>query len=140
MTWLLDTNAISELALRRMNDGIRAWFDARTDSNELFLSAVTAGELLRGALLLPSNHPRRGYLMRWAEDVLDEFGNRVLPFDTAVARTWAELMVGLPRGINVANQDTQIAATAAHHGHILVTRNVRDMSRFNRLVIESPWT
>jgi predicted nucleic acid-binding protein len=40
----------------------------------------------------------------------------------------------------VDTRDAQIAATAVHHGHVLVTRNVRDMSRFSRLVIECPWT
>lgn len=140
MNWLLDTNAVSEFAARRMNAGFKAWVDARTDPRTLFVSTLTLAELLRGALQLPTVHPRRATLLRWIEDVIAEFGERVLPVDVAVARAWAELAATLPKGINVAGIDMLIAATAVHHGHILVTRNVRDMSRFGRLVVENPWT
>lgn len=113
--------------------------DARTDPKALFISAITVAELLRGAVRLPTVHPRRGTLLRWIDDVVAEFGDRVLPVDTAVARMWADLTAALPKGATVAGIDTLIAATAARHGHILVTRNIRDMSRFGRLTIENPW-
>jgi predicted nucleic acid-binding protein len=67
------------------------------------------------------------------------FARRILPFDEHVARTWGTMTAALPKGITVANMDLLIAATAQHHGLILVTRNVNDMSHFTELVVENPW-
>jgi hypothetical protein len=108
---------------------------------DLFTSAVVLGELYRGIFRLPVTGQRRAALLRWVEStVLAGFADRIVALDAAVAVTWGQLGADLPAGIVVDTRDAQIAATAVHHGHVLVTRNVRDMSRFSRLVIESPWT
>lgn len=140
MTWLLDTNAVSELSARRVNPGFRAWFESKR-MDDLFTSAVVLGELYRGALRLPVSDVRREALLRWiGSTVVAGFGSRIVPLDADVARTWGELIADLASGVVVDVRDGQIAASAVHHGHVLVTRNVRDMSRFGRLVIECPWT
>lgn len=139
MSWLLDTNAISELAAKRPNAGFRAWFEARR-MEELYTSAVVLGELYRGAFRLPAADLRRSALLQWIEStVAAGFADRIVALDADVARTWGQIMGDIAAGIVVDARDAQIAATAIHHGHVLVTRNVRDMSRFGRLVIESPW-
>jgi toxin FitB len=140
VTWLLDTNAISELGKPRPNPGLRAWFEARYP-DELYTSAVALGELFHGAFKLPATDLRRAVLLRWISTaVVAPFADRILPLDTEVARTWGQIAGELPPGISMDARDAQIAATAIFHGHVLVTRNVRDMSLFGRLVIENPWT
>ena len=67
------------------------------------------------------------------------FAGRILAFDEQVARSWGAITAALPKGGNVANMDSLIAATAVHHHLVLVTRNVADMRRFPDLAIENPW-
>lgn len=66
------------------------------------------------------------------------FARRILPFDEQVARTWGEMTTALPKGTAVSNMDLSIAATAQHHGLILVTGNVGDMRHCAKLAVENP--
>jgi predicted nucleic acid-binding protein len=141
VTWLLETNVISELVKPRPNAGVTKWLADRTsDEPRLFISALTLAEIYRGALRLDRDSQLFTRLQRWlTSDVAVRFARRILPFDEHVARTWGTMTAALPKGITVANMDLLIAATAQHHGLILVTRNVNDMSHFTELVVENPW-
>ncbi len=141
MSWLLDTNALSELRKPKPNDGLLGWFTDRTgDELRMFMSSLSLAEIHRGVNRLAANDPRQPRLRRWATTELPaRFAGRILAFDEAVAPTWGIMTAGLPRGIVVPTVDSLIAATAVHHGLILVTRNVRDMSHFANLSIENPW-
>ena len=141
MSWLLDTNVISELVKPRPNPGVTAWLSERAgDESRLFISALTLAEIWRGALRLERGSRLYARLQTWlTSDLAVRFARRILPFDQQVARTWGEMTTALPKGTAVANMDSLIAATAQHHGLILITRNVGDMRHFAQLAVENPW-
>ena len=101
---------------------------------------LTLAAIYRGALRLERGSRLYARLQTWLRsDLAVRFARRILPFDEQVARTWGEMTAALPKGIAVFNMASLIAATAQHHGLILVTRNVSDMRHFEQLVVENPW-
>ncbi|MEU4343840.1 type II toxin-antitoxin system VapC family toxin [Nocardia sp. NPDC023852] len=137
MTFLLDTNVLSELrkSSRAANPSVRAWMAGRRPS-ELYMSVVTVLEIEVGIGRVERRDSTRGKrLRRWLEDdVLDVFAGRILGIDPAVARRVARLHVPDPR----PERDAMIAATASEHGMTLVTRNVKDFAPMDVPVI-NPW-
>lgn len=138
MTYLLDTNVISEL--RKIGDGkadtnVVAWIEAKP-SVEFFISAITILELERGVLGVERRDTKQGARLRsWLEDyVRPEFVGRILPVDDHVATRCAHLHV--PDRRNEA--DALIAATALVYNLSVVTRNVRDFEETGVIVI-NPW-
>jgi predicted nucleic acid-binding protein len=123
--FLLDTVAVSQTARRHPNPGYMAWLASKSVS-ELYLSAVTIGELTRGVALANRRDPvysRR--LAVWLSWLVGSFGERVLPIDTAVASIWGSMVARQPAPPPI---DSLIAATAFAHGYPVVTENVRDFS------------
>jgi predicted nucleic acid-binding protein len=141
MSWLPDTNVISELIKPRPNAGVTGWLTARADDEErLCISALTLAEIYRGALRLDRGSRLYVRLQAWlTSDVAVRIARRILPFDEEVARTWGRMTAALPKGIAVSTTDSLIAATAHHHTLILVTRSVDDMRHFTELAVENPW-
>ena len=136
MTYLVDTNAWSELRNRsRADANVRAWA-AATDHAEIFLSVVNVFELERGVLLMERRDVQQGArLRRWLEQhVLQPFAGQILPIDVAIARRCAQLHVPDPR----PDRDALIAATALTHGLTVVTRNVADFAPMGVKLI-NPW-
>ncbi|MEJ7136821.1 type II toxin-antitoxin system VapC family toxin [Amphibiibacter pelophylacis] len=138
MMFILDTNVVSELrkaGTARMHPQVQAWADG-VDAGDLFLSAITVMELELGILQLQRRDRTQGDLLReWlSERVLPEFGQRILPVDTAVAQRCARLHVPDPR----AERDALIAATALVHGMTVATRNVNDF-RPTSVQLVCPW-
>ncbi len=138
MGFLLDTCTVSELVLPVPNQGVID-FRANTPDDELFLSSISIAEVQRGITSLKSGSRRQGMLQRWLdEDIIDEFGSRILSFDHLVAQTWANVWVrSAASGHTLPYADSQIAATAFHHGHTVVTRNVSDFPSF--VPVLNPW-
>ncbi len=138
MSFLLDTNVVSEWVRPRPNAGVMAWL-AEADEDGVFLSVVTLAELRRGIERMAAGQRRRR-LDEWlANDLLFRFEGRVLPVDVTVADSWGRLTASREasgRPISVAG--AFIAATAAVHGLTLVTRNVADFERTVRTV--NPWS
>ncbi|WP_295823323.1 type II toxin-antitoxin system VapC family toxin [uncultured Deinococcus sp.] len=138
MTYLLDTNVISELRKVRNGlaaPGVVAW-EQTVRPAELFLSVITMQELEIGVLLLERKAPEQGQVLRaWLDgQVLPAFADRILPVDTRVARQSAQLHVPDPKPV----RDGLIAATALVHGLVVVTRNVRDFAGTGVAVV-NPW-
>ncbi|MGQ4616989.1 PIN domain-containing protein [Nocardia sp. R7R-8] len=137
MTFLLDTNVLSELRKpsRSAAPSVRAWIAGRRPS-ELYLSVVTVLEIEVGIGRVERRDPTQGKRLRmWLEDdVLDVFAGRILGIDLPVARRVARLHVPDPR----PERDAMIAATAGEHGMTLVTRNVKDFAPMDVPVID-PW-
>jgi predicted nucleic acid-binding protein len=101
---------------------------------ELYISAVTLGELHYGVAKLRSSNKQRE-LAAWVDTVEERFSNRVIVLDDAVARQWGYLRAARPT-IPVA--DGQIAATAIAYGFSFATRNVKHFV-FDGLDVIDPW-
>ena len=135
MSYLLDTNVVSELVRPKPDPDVLAWFD-RTPDNVLHLSVLSLGEIRKGVENLDAS-PRREKLRVWLEQELtDWFGDRLLPVDRGVADRWG-IMLSLA-GRPAPTIDSLLAATALHHNLRMVTRNVDDF-RFAGLEVVNPW-
>ena len=125
---LIDTNVISEARKgRRADPGVLAfWADAARNDTPLFLSAITIGELRRGVDLIRhrGDHQQAELLEAWLAQVLQAYGDRVLPFDGDAAQLWGRLRVPNPHNAI----DKQIAAIALLHDLTVVTRNSEDFA------------
>lgn len=135
MSYLLDTNVVSELARSKPEVAVTRWLK-EIPADELFLSVITLGELRRGVERLPAG-ARRERLRRWLEqDLRAWLGPQLLPIDANVADRWGRLLaaaVHTPPAI-----DALLAATALAHDLRLVTRNERDFD-FVGLEVVNPW-
>jgi predicted nucleic acid-binding protein len=138
VSFLLDTNVVSEWTRPRPHPGVIAWL-TDVDEDRIFLSVVTFAELRHGVNRLPDG-ARRRRLDVWLRDELSaRFDGRVLSIDAKVADAWGVLVAqrdALGRPIGVV--DAFIAATAACHGLTLVTRNGTDF-RGSVASILDPW-
>ena len=137
MSFLLDTNAVSEWIKPRPDPGLIAWMDS-VDEDRTYISVITLAELRYGIERL-SESKRRRELEIWVREQLPlRFEGRVLGVDTTVAEMWGRLAsrnesAGRPKGI----MDTFLAATAAVHQLTIVSRNVEDFPAVNVL---NPWS
>jgi predicted nucleic acid-binding protein len=105
-----------------------AWLQS-TDDAQLYLSAVTLGEIQAGIELTREQDPGKAEeIETWLELVASAYN--VLPMDAATFRAWARLM---HRKSDTLYEDAMIAATAKVHGLTVATRNVSD---FNALGLE----
>lgn len=121
--FLIDTDILSALAKRRRRSSVEAWI-GRQRAGDLFVSVVSIGEIERGIALQQRKNPDFATtLAAWLDEVLNVYGNRILPFDLACARRWGQLSAALGH----PGADLQIAATALEHGLTVVTRNVSDL-------------
>jgi predicted nucleic acid-binding protein len=128
MPLLFDTDAISEVMRPRPSPGYMKWLQDVSRADQ-FTSAVTVGELYKGAFRSPV---RDRHLVNIEERVLPSV--TVLPYDVATARVFGEIRADLERnGTLLADADLQIAATAIHHGLELVTGNLRHFTRIPHL-------
>jgi predicted nucleic acid-binding protein len=119
--YLLDTNVVSELRKPKPHGGVLAWLQA-VDDNQLFLSAVTLGEIQAGIeLTRAQDAAKAAEIEAWLELVGSAYN--VLPMDGTAFRHWAKLM---HRQSDTLYEDAMIAATASTHGLTVVTRNVAD--------------
>lgn len=124
MAYLFDTDAISEVLRRRPATEYVDWL-ATLSRSEQFASAVSIGELYKGAYRSPA---KSRHLENIDERVLPALS--VLPFDVGAARVFGEISAVLERsGLRLADADLQIAATALHHDLTLVTGNIRHFER-----------
>jgi len=123
MSYLLDTNIVSETVRRNPNKTLISWLD-QIPGEALFVSVLTLGEIRKGVETL-ADRKRREKLRLWLEHELPTwFEDRVLPVDLAVADRWGRLLAEVGRPVPTI--DSLLAATALHHELRLVTRNAKD--------------
>ena len=126
MSYLLDSNIVSELRKRERADaGVREWF-AGVDDTELFLSVLTVGEIRRGIESIHRRDRARALaLNRWFHALVTQYESRILSVDQKVAEEWGRMnaLATLPA------VDSLLAATAHVHGLTFVTRNTKDVAR-----------
>jgi toxin FitB len=138
VSFLLDTNVVSEWVKLRPDSGVANWL-AAVDEDRVFLSVVTLAELRRGIDLMPEGGRRRR-LEEWLRNELPlRFESRVLPINAAIADEWGKVVSRRDAlGRAMGAMDAFIAATAAVHNLTLVTRNVEDF-RLSLDSILDPW-
>lgn len=135
MSYLVDTNVLSELRRRRPEPGVVEWFSGRP-ARALFLSVLTLGEIRKGVESLTDGEPRLK-LLDWLETELPAFfAGRILPVDLQVANRWGRLLAEMRRPVPAI--DSLLAATALHHELRLVTHNEKDFD-YPGLEVISPW-
>jgi predicted nucleic acid-binding protein len=123
--YLLDTNVISEIRRPRPHAAVVAWISA-TPPEQLFLSAVTLGELQAGVEVTRQQDPAKAEAIAGWIDALAVTQN-ILPMDGVIFRRWAQLM---HRQSADLIEDAMIAATALVRNLTVATRNLRDFERF----------
>ena len=135
MTYLLDTNVISEVTARRPDARVLAWSTSYED--ECCLSCVTLGEIWKGIHLMPDGKRKQG-ISRWATGIEDGFSDRVLALDAEILKAWGRLYARHEaKGFNMGIIDSLIAATALVHDLTIATRNTNDFPREVKTV--NPW-
>ena len=139
MTFLLDTNVISEFTTAAPHTGVVAWLRAH-QADPLHLSVVTIGEIRQGIARLPDSH-KRATLTTWLENtLLTSYAGRLLPVDPTTMMIWGQLRAERDRqGRRISVVDALIAASARQHQLTLVTRNGVDFAGIG-LTIINPWT
>ena len=135
MSYLVDTNVLSELRRPQPSAAVASWVAARPVAT-LYLSVLTLGEIRKGvATVADAIHRQR--LLDWLQLELPAFfAGRLLPVDTAVADRWGRLQALAARPLPAI--DSLLAATALEHDLVLVTRNVRDFAGLPVQVF-NPW-
>ena len=125
MSFLIDTNIISEVRKGdRCDPAVAAWWSGVAE-DDLWLSALVLGEIRKGVEMARRRDPTKAAALEaWLGDVIESFGDRVLPVDTAVAEEWGRMNAVRP----VPVIDALLAATAKANGLTLVTRNGADVA------------
>jgi len=121
--YLLDTNVVSELRKPKPHGAVVAWI-SELQENQIYLSAVTIGELQAGVEQTRKQDPHKAAQIQLWIDSLEQ-SYQVLPMDSSCFREWARLMYGKPDNLL---EDLMIAATARVHELTVATRNERDFA------------
>ena len=126
MSYLIDTNVISELRKgERANPGVVSWFAGLADE-EVFLSALTLGEIRRGIeSIRRRDSVAASALESWLGRIADAHRDRIVAVDRAIAEEWGR--INAPDPLPVV--DGLLAATAKVAGLTLATRNTADVAR-----------
>jgi predicted nucleic acid-binding protein len=125
MSYLLDTNIISETTKLNPNKNLMLWLD-KVPPKKLYVSVLTIGEIKQGIEKL-SQSKKKNELLKWLEFSFQPWlGKNLLDIDKVVAERW-----GYINGISkktLSTVDSLIGATALTHNLKLVTRNEKDFS------------
>lgn len=134
MSFLLDTNVVSELRRPRPDPHVREWL-GRIASVDLHLSVLVTGEIRRGVELLRPREPERAAsLDEWLEGLVVAYGDRLLPISASVADAWGRLSSLRPLPV----ADGLMLATAKVNGLTLVSREAAALSDLGVSTF-SPW-
>jgi predicted nucleic acid-binding protein len=136
---IIDTNVISELLRPTPEPAVEAWLGAQ-DGLSIYLTAISESELRYGVAIM-ANGKRRDGLSNAIDRILrDDMAGRILPFDSAAARAYADIAASRrSAGKPIAQADCQIAAIALAHGAPVATRNTPDLKGCGIDLI-NPWT
>ena len=135
---LIDTNVVSELMRPAPAPTVMTWFAAQ-ESSALYLTAVSEAELRAGAAILPAGRHRDRLAAEVDAVVREDFAGRVLPFDSAAARAYAEIAASRrSAGRPILQADCQIAAIARAKDAAVATRDAADFEHCGVVVID-PW-
>jgi predicted nucleic acid-binding protein len=135
---ILDTNVLSETLRLKPADSVKRWMETQR-STSLFTSAICEAEILYGLSLMAAGRRRAELEHTVAAMFAEEFAGRVLAFDSAAAKAFAEIAARRRRlGRPISEFDAQIAAIALSHGATVATRNADDFADCGIALI-NPW-
>lgn len=135
MSYLIDTNVISEIVRPKPSHKVLSWFES-IPNQSIYLSVLTLGEIRKGIEKIEFKE-RKEKLKLWLENELPAwFENRILPIDAQIADRWGQLQTQVKHLVPAI--DSLIAATALHHNLCIVTRNEQDF-KFPLLQVINPW-
>jgi toxin FitB len=136
MSYLLDTNIISELVKQTPTQSVLKWVDT-VDNEELYISVITLGEIRKGIAGI-QNPERHEKISHWLEIELPAyFEDRILNIDPKIADRWGRLQ-SQNKGYTLPAIDGLIAATAHVHNLKLVTRNTKNFI-YASIEMINPW-
>jgi predicted nucleic acid-binding protein len=118
MSFLFDSNAISEAMKREPNLQVRQLIDKQTS---VLISVVSVEEIYYGLTYKDAYRKKA-----WFDNFV-QFRGEVLPVTTNIAKQcgiWRGRF--RQQGITRSQADLLIGATALRHGLVLVTRNTKD--------------
>jgi predicted nucleic acid-binding protein len=135
---VLDTNVISELMRAKPHPAVLSWVAAQPRAT-LYTTSVNQTEILYGIAMLPAGRRRTALAAAaeamFAEDLVD----RVLPYDSAAAARYSEIVVARSRvGNPIEAFDALIAATALSVGAGVATRDIGGFDGCGLTIID-PW-
>jgi toxin FitB len=137
MRVLLDTCVLSELRHPQGSPDVRRAVED-LDSENLFLSIITTGEISKSIALLTDGRRKRG-LQEWFLTLQRFYADRILSIDLETSQIWGELTAAAqPSGSSIPASDGLIAATALRHGLHLMTRNTVHFAATHVLLL-NPW-
>jgi toxin FitB len=125
---VLDTNVLSETLRPKPAASVSRWMRVQP-STTVFTTTICEAEIFYGLALMPAGR-QRAALEQVVADIFEiEFSDRILPFDSAAARAFAEI-AAIRRGLGrpIGEFDGQIAAIAYSRGAAVATRNVGDFA------------
>jgi toxin FitB len=137
VSFLLDTNAISEWQKPLPNPGVTAWMNS-VDEDQLFLSVVTLAELRYGIERMAPGNRRRRFEQWLGYEMPLRFEDRILSVNSVIADAWGRIVaLCASTGMPISGIDGFLAATAQVHSLTLVTRNVRHFAVLKPVF--NPW-
>jgi len=136
---IIDTNVISELLRPTPEPAVEAWLGEQ-DGLSIYLTAISEAELRYGVAIMTSGKRRDGLGVAIDRILRDDMAGRILPFDSAAARAYADIAASRrSAGKPISQADCQIAAIARAHNAPVATRNTPDFEGCGIDLI-NPWT
>ena len=136
MKYLLDTNVISEIRKPDCSRNVKS-FAETVPWDDLYLSAVTVGELGYGIEKLPHGKKKHDLSIWLYTELLQWFDRRIIALDTEILIEWGKIRARTNRTLPVV--DSLIAASAVVHHMFIVTRNTKDFDGIEGINLLNPW-
>jgi hypothetical protein len=125
MSFLLDTNVVSELRKKSPDPGVVDWIKS-VRSAQLYLSVLVVGEIKQGVDRLATRDPQQAAVIDdWRQRLVRGYSDRIVPVSVEVAEAWGRLTASGPLPL----VDGLMAATALVYDWTFVTRNIADVER-----------
>jgi predicted nucleic acid-binding protein len=126
LSWLLDTDVLSQPARKHGDAKVIAWL--RENQDECFTSSIVIAQL--AYWVRTKNGRQREALQQWLTRLVEAMRGRIHGFNVFVAHVWADQQSALElEGLRMPIEDSYIAATARRYNLTIATGNDRHFRR-----------